>query len=274
VNVVAASDLDRTLIYSTKAARLGGQQPPVVCVEIHDGKEVSFMTAMAARAFVPLAAACTLVPVTTRVPAQFERVTLPGPRPKYAIAANGGLLYVDGSLDRAWSAAVARELAGGFPLADVWEQAGHVCRPEWTIKLRNAAELFCYAVVRPHRLPEGFISDISGWAAERGWRISLQGRKLYWVPESLTKSAAVAEVARRTDADLVLAAGDSLLDTDLLLVADLGIHPCHGELYDTGWSAPNVVQTAAAGVCAGEEIVTWLATTVTRVSAGDGARSQ
>lgn len=272
MNVLAASDLDRTLIYSTKASRLGGDKPPVVCVEIHDGKQVSFMTAVAAQALVPLAAACTLVPVTTRIPAQFERVTLPGPAPKYAIAANGGLLYVDGVLDRAWSAGVARQLVDGFPLSDVWKQAGHVCRPEWTIKLRNAAELFCYAVVRPDRLPAGFVSDLSGWAAERGWRISLQGRKLYWVPEALTKSAAVAEIARRIDAGLVLAAGDSLLDTDLLLAADLGIHPRHGELYDTGWSAPNVVQTAAAGVGAGEQIVTWFAATVTRLSAGDGAR--
>ncbi|MDQ2750762.1 MAG: HAD family hydrolase [Actinomycetota bacterium] len=272
MTVLAASDLDRTLIYSAKAARLRGQQPPVVCVEIHDGKQVSFMTAVAAQALVALAAAATLVPVTTRIPAQFERVTLPGPAPKYAIAANGGILYIDGEQDRAWSAQMARALAGSFPLADVWEQAGHVCRPDWTIKLRNAAELFCYAVVRPERLPDGFVSDISGWAAERGWRVSLQGHKLYWVPEALTKSAAVAEVGRRIGADLVLAAGDSLLDTDLLLAADRGIHPRHGELYDTGWSAPNVVQTTAAGVCAGEEIVEWFAAMVAGVSDGGGAR--
>jgi len=268
VRVLVASDLDRTLIYSTTARRLSDDEPPVVCVEVHDGKPVSFMTAAAAQGFVTLAAHSTLVPVTTRVPEQFERVRLPGRTPRYAITANGGLLYVDGDLDRAWSADVARALVGAFPLAAVWEHAGQICRPEWTIKLRNAAELFCYAVVRPSRLPAGFVEDVGGWAAERGWRISLQGRKLYWVPEALTKSAAVAEVARRIDADLVLAAGDSLLDIDLLLGADLGIHPRHGELYETGWSAPNVTQTAAVGVCAGEEIVGWFAETVARVSAG------
>ncbi|MEP7021530.1 MAG: HAD family hydrolase [Pseudonocardiales bacterium] len=262
MKILAATDLDRTLIYSTKASQLGGDIPPVVCVEIHDGKQVSFMTEVAARALVSLAVQCTLVPVTTRIAEQFGRVTLPGPAPQFAVAANGGLLYVDGVLDRKWGASMARQLDEGFPLAEVWEQAGHVCRPEWTIKLRNAAGLFCYAVVRPERLPDGFVDDLSGWAAERGWRISLQGRKLYWVPDALTKSAAVAEVARRMDADLVLGAGDSLLDIDLLLAADLGIHPRHGELYDTGWSAPTVTQTAAAGVCAGEEIVNWFAQTV------------
>lgn len=271
MRVLVSSDLDRTLIYSTKAVRQRVDKTPVVCVEVHDGRPVSFMTAVAAQGLGGLAAASTLVPVTTRVPEQFERVTLPGPAPRYAIAANGGLLYVDGALNRAWSADVARALAGAFPLAAVWEHAGRICRPEWTTKLRDAAGLFCYAVVRPERLPTGFLDDAGRWAADRGWRISLQGRKLYWVPEALTKSAAVAEVARRIDAELVLAAGDSSLDIDLLLGADLGIHPRHGELHETGWSAPNVTQTAAVGVCAGEEIVGWFADTVARVGACGGA---
>lgn len=261
MSVLVASDLDRTLIYSPKAMLLGARDVPVVCVEMHDGKQSAFMTAAAAEVLAMLADAAVVVPVTTRVAEQFARVTLPGPPPRYAVAANGGLLYVDGVADRAWSSAVARALAGTFPLADVWEHAGHICRPEWTVKLRNAAGLFCYAVVRPSRLPPGFVADVSGWAAERGWRISLQGRKLYWVPEELTKSAAVAEIARRAGTETVLAAGDSLLDVDLLLRADLGIHPRHGELFETGWSAPRVVQTAAAGVCAGEEIVRWFAET-------------
>lgn len=269
MSIVVASDLDRTLIYSTKAMRLCPDRPPVVCVEMHDGKPVSFMTAAAAQVWAALAATSTLVPVTTRVPEQFARVALPGPAPRYAIAANGGMLFIDGTLDRAWSSAITRSLAGGFPLAEVWEHAGRLCRVEWTTKLRNAAGLFCYAVITPELLPAGFVEDVSGWAAERGWRMSLQGRKLYWVPEVLTKSAAVAEVARRSDAGLVLAAGDSLLDVDMLLAADLAIHPRHGELYETGWSGPNVVQSAGVGVCAGEQIVNWFAETVNRVSRGD-----
>lgn len=273
VRVLVASDLDRTLIYSTKALRLHGEQPPVVCVEVHDGKEVSFMTAAAAQRLVVLAAAVTLVPVTTRVPDQFQRVTLPGPTPPYAVAANGGVLYVDGVPDATWSMSVARTLAGTFPLAAVWEHAGQVCRPEWTTKLRNAAGLFCYAVVHRDRLPDGFVEELSAWAVERGWRVSLQGRKLYCVPKSLTKSAAVAEVANRSGADLVLAAGDSLLDIDLLSSADFGIHPRHGELHETAWSAPHVTQTAEVGVCAGEEIIEWFVETARVNDGAGGARS-
>ena len=153
-------------------------------------------------------------------------------------------------------------------MQEVWDHAGHVCRPEFTDKLRNASGMFCYAVVHPSRLPAGFLADVSGWAAERGWRTSLQGRKLYWVPEGLTKSAAVTEAARRCGSDRILAAGDSLLDVDLLLAADLAIHPRHGELYDQGWSARTASTTAASGILAGEQIVNWF-----RANAGSAVRT-
>lgn len=273
VGALFACDLDRTLIYSRKARHLGPDDMPTTCVEIHHGKQVSFMTAAAAHAMDALASIGVFVPVTTRTPEQYRRVLLPGPAPRFAIAANGGVLLADGRPDRLWARQVSRVLSEIVPVRDIWEHAGFVCRPEFTDKLRNASGMFCYAVVHPSRLPSGFLADVTGWAAERGWRTSLQGRKLYWVPEQLTKSAAVAEVAARTGADMVLAAGDSLLDVDLLLAADFGIHPRHGELYDQGWCGPRVTVTAASGICAGEEIVNWFSTraasAVRPVGAGD-----
>jgi hypothetical protein len=89
--------------------------------------------------------------------------------------------------------------------------------------------------------------------------VSLQGRKLYLVPTPLTKSSAVAEVARRTGTTFMLAAGDSLLDIDLLEAADRGVHPGHGEIADSGWSAPTVDALTATGLRAGEEILRWFA---------------
>jgi hypothetical protein len=259
MTVLVASDLDRTLIYSRNAARLGEGRPSLRCVEVYEGDPASYMTVAAARSLEALARTAVFVPVTTRIPQQFARVSLPGPPPRYAITANGGQLLVDGEADPAWSRRVANELAGTVPLAEVWAQVSRVCRADFTLKLRNAADLFCYAVMRTEALPTGFVEDVTGWAAERGWRTSLQGRKLYWVPEALTKSAAMAEVGRRVGAHLTLAAGDSLLDVDLLLGADRSIHPSHGELFDQGWSAPRVERTTQRGVLAGEEILTWFA---------------
>jgi hypothetical protein len=259
MTTLLATDLDRTMIYSRRARLLGADDFATACVEIHDGKPASWMTADAATQLAGLGDTAAVVPVTTRVVDQYRRVLLPGPPPKFAIAANGGALLVDGQVDHDWTRHVEHELVGTFPLERVWDQLSHVCHPEFTVKLRNASGLFCYAVVHPSLLPTGFVEDVAGWAAERGWRTSLQGRKLYWVPERLTKGEAIAQVRMRAGCDRVLAAGDSLLDVDLLLAADRGVHPRHGELHEQGWSAPSVDTTAASGIAAGEEIVRWFA---------------
>jgi hypothetical protein len=258
MSLLAATDLDRTLIYSRGALEAHGDTGrALVAVERHEGKDSSWMTAAAAEAFARLHTAALVLPVTTRTPEQWHRIRLPGPAPHFAVTANGGILLVDGHVDHTWDRAVAAELARAAPLSEVWEHAGQVCRPEWTVKLRNARGLFCYAVLHRKRMPPGFLAEASAWAETRGWQLSLQGRKLYWVPRSLTKSAAVAEVARRVNASTVVAAGDSLLDADLLEHADHGIAARHGELVASGWSAPHVTVTEASGVRAGAEIVEW-----------------
>jgi hypothetical protein len=257
MSVLCATDLDQTLIYSRAALGDVGSRR-LVPVERYRGADASWMTANAANDWTRLTAAADVVPVTTRTPAQWERVVLPGPPPRWAVAANGGVLLADGHPDEQWTRRVRTRLDRVAPLAEVWRRAAQLCRPEWTSALRNADNLFCYAVVTREMLPPGLVAEAGEWAATRGWRVSLQGRKLYWVPAPLTKSATVAEIAKRADSAPVLAAGDSLLDADLLDAADAGIAARHGELVASGWSAPHVAVTAETGVLAGEEIVRWL----------------
>lgn len=255
MSVLVASDLDGTLVYSARSSALAAAA--LTCVERIDGVPAGFMTGAAVSGLFRLAERTTFVPVTSRAPEQLARVTLP--RSRYAVAANGGLLLVDGVAEPSWSAAVVARLAGAAGLDEVWRHMADACRPQWTAALRNVAGLFCYAVVRAESLPGGFVATESAWAASRGWRVSAQGRKVFWVPRQLTKSAAVAEIARRVGAGTLLAAGDSLLDLDLLAGADLGIRPRHGELAAAGWTAPHVAVTAGVGARAGEQIVEWFA---------------
>jgi hypothetical protein len=107
-------------------------------------------------------------------------------------------------------------------------------------------------------LPDGWVDELAAWCAPRGWTVSLQGRKVYAVPAGLTKSAAAAEVVARCGGGPLLAAGDSLLDADLLDAADIAIRPAHGELADTGFTRPHVAVTTASGAAAGAELLGWL----------------
>ncbi|MFF7211319.1 HAD family hydrolase [Streptomyces sp. NPDC008238] len=259
VKSLAASDLDRTLIYSPSALALSmadEEAPRLLCVEVHEGRPLSFMTENAAALIQRLAAAAEFVPATTRTRKQYRRINLPGPVPRYAICANGGHLLVKGHTDHDWNAEMRRRLAEGCaPLEEVRAYLARTADGSWLRKERVAEDLFVYLVVERSLLPELWVKDLAEWAEERGWTVSLQGRKVYAVPKPLTKSAALAEVVRRTGADHVLAAGDSLLDADLLLAAHTAWRPGHGELADTGWGAPHVDALTLPGVAAGEEIL-------------------
>jgi hypothetical protein len=260
MSVVACLDLDRTLIYSANALDLrvpDAQAPRLLCVELYQGVPLSFMTEESAAELEKLAAEATIVPTTTRTPEQLGRVHLPGPAARYAIASNGAHLLVDGVPDPVWTAAVRARLTDCAPLAEVAARFEATSGP-FVLKLRIAGAEFVYAVVERAQVPDGWVAELAAWCAPRGWRVSLQGRKVYAVPEPLTKSAAAREVLRRTGGDTLLAAGDSLLDADLLEAADAAIRPAHGELADTGWIRPHVAVTAARGGWAGTEILAWL----------------
>ncbi|MCX4848214.1 HAD family hydrolase [Streptomyces sp. NBC_00893] len=256
---LVASDLDRTLIYSSAALQLAmpdAEAPRLLCVEVYDHKPLSYLTETAAALLDELARTTVFVPTTTRTREQYGRIHLPGPAPRYAICANGGHLLVDGESDAGWQRKVARRLADECAsLAEVRAHLLAAADPAWLLKERVAEDLFAYLVVERPLLPEDWVKELGEWALTRGWTVSLQGRKIYAVPGPLTKSAAMEEVARRTGAALTLAAGDSLLDADLLLAADRAWRPAHGELADTGWSAPHAEVTAERGVASGEEIL-------------------
>lgn len=257
--MLVASDLDRTLIYSSAALALtmpDARAPRLLTVEVHESRPLSYMTETAARLLTELGDAAVFVPTTTRTRKQYQRINLPGPAPKYAICANGGHLLVDGVSDLDWYGSVTARLADECaPLAQVREYLGATADPVWARKHRVAEELFVYLVVERELLPEEWVKEFGGWAEERGWTVSLQGRKVYAVPKPLTKSAAMREVARRTGAQSTLAAGDSLLDADLLLAVDRAWRPGHGELADVGWVGPVVTPLMERGVMAGERIL-------------------
>ena len=257
-------DLDRTLIYSPSALLLDVPDhaaPRLLCVEVYRGAPLSFMTETAAAALVELARVAVLVPTTTRTPEQLARVNLPGPHAPFAIASNGGHLLAGGVEDAAWTSRVRAAVAGCAPAdeVDTYVRSSGAAPPTGFLRsVRVASGLFVYAVVERANVPAGWLAALSAWCAERGWVTSLQGRKVYCVPAPLTKSAAALEVVRRTGAYRWLAAGDSLLDAELLVAADEAVRPAHGELAESRFTSGHLHVTVARGVLAGEELTAWL----------------
>ncbi len=257
---IVCTDLDRTLIYSAAALDLGvpdEQAPRLLCVEVYRGAPLSYLTEAAAELFRDLHGRAVVVPTTTRTPEQLARVRLPGPPPHYAIASNGGHLIVEGVPDAMWTALVALRLRGCAPLMEVETHLRASAGP-FVLSLRVASGLFAYAVVDRAALPAGWVEALAAWCDQRGWTVSLQGRKVYAVPRPLTKSAAAIEIRDRVGGGTLLAAGDSLLDADLFDVADAAIRPAHGELAEAGFTRDHLTVTSTTGVRAGEEVLAWM----------------
>jgi hypothetical protein len=264
---LVASDLDLTLIFSRHWFRLpaGAAEQPVVAVESFQGEPASFMTEEAFAGLAELRRWAELVPVTTRTLGQYSRIDLGG-RPRFAVAANGGHLLVDGVPDPGWAAMVAARLRGCAPLEEVRAVAERFAG-DWTRLVRVADQLFVYLVAHERDgIPD--LAEVTARAEAVGWTVSLQGRKIYFVPAPLTKQAALAEVAVRAGAEKIVAAGDSLLDAPMLLAADVALRPAHGELHDRSWTAPHLRVTACDGLLGGEEIVASFLTLVSPADQG------
>ncbi|MGJ0121167.1 HAD family hydrolase [Williamsia sp. MIQD14] len=262
-----ATDLDRTLIYSAAAAGVAAPDDPLAmaefrCVELYRGAPQSFMSPAAVELLTELDTLAVVVPTTTRSVEQFRRVELPldgGRRPRYAVAANGGEILLDGVADPGWRTEVERRLrAVSAPVEEVYDHLAADADPTWLTNLRVADGLFCYAVVDLPAMPTDVVSGWRAWAEQRGWNVSRQGRKIYVVPDPLTKASAIEAIGERYLPERprrMFAAGDGVLDRSMLVAADRSIRPRHGELQELSWHHPSLSVTSSSGIVASAEIL-------------------
>jgi hypothetical protein len=252
------TDLDRTLIYSADALdlRAHDHDAQFVCVETYNGRPASFVTEAASRGIRRLLEADLLVPVTTRSVDQYRRVCLPGPSPRLALVANGGLLLRDGKVDEDYRRATTAQLDRSTPLDVVFVHLESVADPRFTVSIRAVEDLFCYAVVDMGAVPTGWTVELANYATELGWQVSDQGRKVYLLPDELSKGQAVQRVVDELNLDGYIAAGDANTDVSMLRAAASSIVPAHSELARRALLADMLV-TSTNGVGAGEEIVHW-----------------
>lgn len=245
--VLIATDLDQTLLFSPAAtARLGGGLP-AHAVEVLDGVLISELADVVAAGLQALDS--LIVPATTRTVAQLRRIAWPAPMP-WAVAASGAVILRGDEPDPDWADEIACGARGCAPeivaRAVLTEHVGTVARV-------RSADHFAYAVGDPATLAErapGLANDL----ADLGWRTEHQERKLYVLPAALDKAPAVRRVFELAGAATVYAAGDSLLDAAMVAAADRAWVPRDSPLASRPLDA-HVTITAHPGHAAAAEIV-------------------
>ncbi|MFB9276563.1 hydrolase [Cohnella cellulosilytica] len=257
--MIFACDLDQTLIYSRRSMGPVGESE-LVPVEKYEGEDLSFMTRAAYSRLRELSLELDFVPTTTRIYEQYERIhgLTDGIRVRYAIVSNGGRVLVDGRTDAGWDGmireAVRLTAAPGEEAKALFDR---LADPRWVLKERYCDGLFYAVVVDRDGVPDGWMEELTGELAGLGWNCSLQGRKMYLVPDPVSKGAAVRYVKELAGASFVFAAGDSLLDESMLRIADAAMAPAHGELFRMygGENGGSIGFARRSGIGASEEIL-------------------
>ncbi|WCK55583.1 HAD family hydrolase [Aneurinibacillus sp. Ricciae_BoGa-3] len=262
--MIFASDLDRTLIYSRQAFGPGETDSlrPVRLIESKQEQEISFMTEKAVTELKELADRIQFVPVTTRTLEQYQRISLfrEEIKPLYAITSNGGHVLVDGRIDEEWQWIMKQRLEDSCMCMEeiVGRFEKDLMHPNWVFSSRSADGLFYYCIIERELAPLFELQQFQQWLGTCGWLLYSHGRKLYVIPEAVNKRDAVDFVKMRSGAMRVAAAGDSVLDLDMLHQADVGISPLHGEIYQLGLGvrgSSSIIFTEQQGIRAAEDIL-------------------
>ncbi|MEJ8306564.1 HAD family hydrolase [Saccharibacillus sacchari] len=259
--MIFASDLDRTLIYSKKAMGEAFGSTEVIPVELYQGEHISFMSPETARLLAELSKTALFVPVTTRTIEQYERIFYIREtfKPKYAVTSNGGNVLIDGVPDPDWQRHVAEALTRSENAEKVIEAFDRISSPEWVKSYRHSDSLFYSIILERDSMPLDVVEDFRKELAGMRWNLSVQGRKMYLVPDGVSKGDGLLHVKALAGASRIAASGDSLLDESLLKAADYAIVPKHGEIYAAYMEAGVYTFTDRDGMGAAEDLIAKIA---------------
>lgn len=255
--MIFASDLDRTLVYSKRAIEDLGNDDQFVLkpVEKKDDNWVAYMIESSYSALKELARTSLFIPVTTRTTEQFNRFHIfKDDIPiKYAITSNGANILYQGKLLTEWSTHIINRMTEESVTQEVMltklKKEGFI----FDGQMKQAENLFFYFILNSLP-PASDLQVIQEVAVLNGWRISLQGRKLYFIPRAISKGDALEFISKREGMKVMAGAGDSILDWDFLRNCHYRFVPAHGELARVS-GTNDYTLTKNQGVGAGEEII-------------------
>src|SRR5665648_1024593 len=219
-----ASDLDQTLIYSHRTLLSQDIEEQMRPVERFEERYISFMTQNALNMLRKISERVLFVPVTTRTKLQYQRINFVsyGITHQYAVTSNGGTIFSEGVEDKDWSGIVLEGKDNCLAAWDLIAKFNNIAHPSWVIKDSGklADDLFYYCLIEREKIPATELAAFKIWASDNHWELSVQGRKLYLVPLNVNKKAAIQYIKEKEGITRVVAAGDSLLDLEMLKAAD------------------------------------------------------
>ena len=228
---VFTTDLDRTFIFSKQTANCSDDE--LVCIEKLDGKELSYISKNVQTLMRRLDDTQLIIPVTTRSLSQYERIEVfqKDYKPKFAIAANGGIVLKNGERDTQWDEMIARQLQESMSFEQMLKYFEQDWQHPMFRSIGSADQLFYVLLLIEEKIDRLWLESLSERIQKVGWMSYINGRKFYVLPKKLMKQNAVQYVLQQLECEVHFAAGDSIMDLGMLQLANVAFTPKHGELY-------------------------------------------
>ena len=241
--VILGTDLDRTIIFSEKFIKANNKQDwkdNHICLEHYNGKPLSYVTKETFNYLYNLLEdpyeKNTFIPITTRSIEQFKRINLISNFP-YAITNNGGVILKYGKPIKEWTDFInsqKKRLKVSYKeIVNLYANNPEVYEKEG--KLVDGLFLFVKIKDLDENKTAIFLKDLESKLLNTGWTFTLQGKKLYIIPEYIRKDKALFYLINshlKEYSNVVLTAGDGKLDLDLIEFGDINFVPINSEVYN------------------------------------------
>ena len=256
--ILFTSDLDRTLIYSSRMIESYPVLGSIREVEVKAGKTISYMSEQAIELLKNFHREHLFIPVTTRAVHQYKRIELfqDEIQPKYAITSNGGTILIDGKVDEEWKKILHKRISQSSILEnDVLKLFTQLRHSSWVESEHYIDQSFFMFRVRREYMPTDEIAQFGDLLMLKGWKLYVHGPKLYFLPTHLTKANAINHIKQYIDFDLQIAAGDSIMDYDMLTSSRISYSFKHGDLFTEKGYDQHIRWIQQLGIHASEELL-------------------
>jgi hydroxymethylpyrimidine pyrophosphatase-like HAD family hydrolase len=265
--MIFASDLDSTLIFSSRHCKLINEEK-LFPVDFYNNK-CSFITKSMKDTLEHINENMLFIPVTTRSPREYSRIKYfyDVIKPKYAVVANGGIILKDGIEYAPWSDIISTRTKGVISVKSMIKLCSFFLESDMVKSYKTCEDMFIYSIVDEDKLAImlsnkemnlDYFEVLRGFCAKYNYSVSKQGRKVYIVPNCINKYDPINYIMQLENINILIAAGDSLLDYPMINHSDYGIVPSHGEIL-CSLSAKELTDTVyitkQSGILAGEELL-------------------
>lgn len=248
---LAFLDLDGTLVFPERD--FIGAEMAYRCVDRTIVRQVGFASVRLIEILGELVMqGIQVVPTTARSAVQLNRMQLFVNVPAVAIVGAGATVIVDGVVDATWHEVLSGRTQSSAPISDVMHSIERALHGSSRLDVREGALLvltYPSADLVNTQL-ETLVDDLR----LLGWHACADGRRLYLLPDGLSKLAAAEFVAESCGAQWWAAAGDSSLDVGLLARASYGVTPAGSSVARDPDRPSGIHVTVLNGPHAAEEV--------------------